>query len=295
MTRACNTYVDAELKDLTTWKIGGKTQVFLPKDLQQLSEFIQIYKGKIAVIGYGSNLLAPSQGFPGVCIVLKKNFSAYSLDDHILYAQSGLSCPKIAKLASGHGYSVLNYLIGIPGSLGGALIMNAGAHGRSLLSSVISIEVLDLKGKIHTLPRELLKWGYRYTILPFPGIVVAVTLDLRGTFDRSIKEIMHYRATTQPLAKPSCGSFFRNPRPDIAAGWLIEQLGFKGATFKGLQVSTKHANFIINTNNACSDDILKLTQIMQQKAFLTTGLILKPEYKILRSLDEVFTKTFCPS
>ena len=284
MTLVANTLESSLLKDLTTWKIGGPTQVFKPQTIEQLQDFLQSYKGQICVIGYGSNLLAPSDGFNGACIVLKKNFSKYKISGSTITAQAGLSCPKLAKIASQMGYDSLNFLVGIPGSLGGAVVMNAGAHGHSLMQSVSQITMLDNIGRKWTFSRQELTWRYRKTFLPIEGVVTSVTLDLRGSFPLSLKEVMNYRSKTQPLSLPSCGSFFKNPSPDYPAGKLIEELGFKGWAFKGLRVSAKHANFIINQEEGSSQDILDITKIIQQKAFLTTGLILEPEYQLLKPL-----------
>lgn len=273
-----------KLSEHTTWKIGGPCDFFKPSTLLELQEFLANYQGLVSVLGYGSNVLAPSEGLKGICVILKKNFSDYKIEGSILTAQTGLSCPKLAKIASKKGFDALNFLIGIPGSLGGAIVMNAGAYGSCLMPFVQSLEIVDRTGKKRTYEKRELKWTYRQTILPHPGIITSVTLDLTGPGNLSLKEIMSARARTQPLAKPSCGSFFKNPTSQCPAGYLIEQLGAKGLTVGGAQVSHKHANFVLNCGQAQSDDILKITKILQNKAFLTTGYILKPEYKILTSL-----------
>lgn len=272
------------LQDLTTWKIGGKSLAFWPDSTEQLGRFLSQYKGKVAVLGYGSNLLAPSSGFDGVCIVLKKNFSSYYIHDDKITAQSGLSCPKLAKICSQAGFSGLNFLIGIPGSVGGAVVMNAGAHGGEIMSFVESISILSRDGRQYQFKSSELKWGYRHTHLPIKGVVTSVTFKLHGTFPLTLKEVMHYRAMTQPLKLASCGSCFKNPNKDFPAGRIIDELGFKDVICGRAQISKKHANFMINLGGATSDDILTLTNLIQKKVFLTTGLILQSEYQLLSSL-----------
>ena len=272
------------LSEQTTWKIGGPCRFFKPETVEELQLFLKSYTGALSVLGYGSNVLAPSVGVEGICLILKKNFSQYTLQGSILKAQSGLSCPKLAKIASKHGFSALNFLIGIPGSLGGAAVMNAGAYGSSLMPFVRSLELVDRDGNLHCYSQKELSWTYRQTRLPQRGIITSLTLDLQGHSSLSLQEIMVKRSRTQPLAKASCGSFFKNPTQNCPAGYLIEQLGAKGLRVGNAQVSPKHANFVINHGQAHSDDILKITRILQNKAFLTTGYILKPEYKILEKL-----------
>ena len=272
------------LKDFTTWKIGGKSFCFAPESVDQLSQFLRQYRGKIAVIGYGSNLLAPSEGFDGVCIVLKKNLSSYKFHDDKLTVQSGLSCPKLAKICSQRGFTGLNFLVGIPGSVGGAVVMNAGAHGGEIMPFVDSLSILSRDGQCYQFSKDQLKWVYRQTYLPINGIVTSITFNLRGDFPLTIREVMDYRARTQPLKLPSCGSCFKNPNKRFPAGLLIDQLGFKDVVCGGAQISKKHANFMINLGSATSDDILTLTNLIQKKTFLTTGLILQAEYQLLSSL-----------
>lgn len=281
----------ALLSDLTTWKIGGATKVFEPTSIGQIQRFLNQYTGRVAVLGYGSNILAPSQGFEGVCLVLKKNFSRYRLFGPYLTALAGLSCPKLAKLAQRQGYSSLNFLMGIPGSIGGAVVMNAGCHGREILSHVERLTMVDRQGKVYQLRRDELRWQYRKTFFPLEGIVTSVTFDLRGSFPLSLKEVIGHRTKTQPLRLPSCGSCFKNPAPAFPAGKLIEDLGLKGMRYQGLEISPKHANFMINQHGALSADVLSLTNFIQKKVFLTTGLILEPEYQLLRPLDSYAPQT----
>jgi UDP-N-acetylmuramate dehydrogenase len=236
---------DILLSELTTWKIGGKTKVFEPTSIGQIQRFLNQYSGHLAVLGYGSNLLAPSEGFDGVCLLLKKN---------------------------------------IPGSIGGAIVMNAGAQGQEILPFVHTLTMVDRKGHIYQFKRNDLLWQYRKTFLPIEGIVTSVTFDMRGDFPLSLKEIITQRSKTQPLRQPSCGSFFKNPSMKYPAGRLIQELGLKGFLYKGLRISTKHANFIINENDAQSDAVKELTSFVQKKVFLTTGLILETEYQLLSPL-----------
>jgi UDP-N-acetylmuramate dehydrogenase len=274
------------LKELTTWRIGGcGTQLFFPTTEEEIRSIIletKVQDHDLAVIGYGSNILINDEGFDGVVLVLKKNFAQYELKEkRLLVVESGLACPKLARMTGALGFNNLTFLAGIPGSVGGAVKMNAGAHHQAIMEHVFKVELMDMNGVVHHFERNDVEADYRKTLFPIKGIIIRVWLLLKPEGSLTVTQVMEYRAKTQPLASWSCGSVFKNPFVNISAGWLIEQVGLKGFCFHDLEISSKHANFIINKGRATAQDVQRLTLLIQKRVYILTGYWLHPEYQNL--------------
>lgn len=276
------------LKDWTTWRIGGDSlDLYRPTTIGELATIVQntTQLGRtLAIIGYGSNVLVDDSGFDGAIVVLKKNFSQMIFEtNNILKLEAGFACPKLARLTWNLGFKNLAFLAGIPGSIGGAVKMNAGAHQQAIMEHVLQLELMDDHGLLHLYSRDQLHAVYRKTILPFSGIITRIWLKLSKNGPLNLNEVLEYRSKTQPLAEWSCGSVFKNPDAQVSAGWLIEQVGLKGYRVGDLEISSKHANFMLNKGRASAQNVLDLTRLIQQRVYLLTGFILTPEYQRLSS------------
>ena len=272
------------LSKYTTYKVGGNAKVVaFPKDilcLKKLLKLIKQYCIKYKVIGNGSNLLFSSKEYDGIIIILSY-LNKISINNNQLICESGASSISAAMKASNSGLSGLEFLTGIPGSIGGTVYMNAGAYGNDIQSVINSIKVLNNNLEIVTLTKDMLDFCYRKSILQDKDyICLEATFNLKSTNkDIILNKINEYkikRKNSQPLEYPSAGSVFRNPTNNYA-GKLIEETGLKGMKIGGAEVSTKHANFIINFNNATSLDYLLLMQNMQNAVYEKFNVKLEPE------------------
>lgn len=272
------------LRDFNSWRVPSYAErLLLPTSCTEIAQQVRRYGQKIHIIGYGSNTLMPSDKIMDVVMVLKKNFSnIQEIGSSSIIVEAGCAAPKLARWAADRGFNNLNFLVGIPGSVGGSAMMNAGAHQRAIMEEVLWLEVIDSQGAIHQLRPADYSYQYRKLLLPFAGIVSRVALQLRDDPQAwSIKDVLAYRAKTQPLGLWTCGSVFKNPKGYLSAGWLIEQVGLKGFRYGDLQISLKHANFIVNHENATAPQILKLTRWIQERVYALTGAVLEPEYQCL--------------
>lgn len=256
---------DINLKDYCTYKVGGIGRILvIPRNIDELKLILNYVNNngiRYMVIGNGSNLIFSDDGFDGVLIKLDK-FNNVSFDGNIVRVGSGYSLISLSLLCARKGLSGLEFAGGIPGTIGGAIYMNAGAYNSDIGRLVKCVKVLDSFGNILELKKDDLNFGYRYSILRDKNyICLDVTLELSGGNRDDIISLMEdrkkRRMESQPLEYPSAGSVFRNPDNDYA-GRLIEELGFKGKIKYGAMVSLKHANFIINYNNASSCDVVFL-------------------------------------
>lgn len=272
------------LSKYTTYKVGGNAKVVaFPKDIPCLKELLKLIKQyciKYKVIGNGSNLLFSSKEYDGIIIILS-NLNKISINKNQLICESGASSISAAMKASNSGLSGLEFLTGIPGSIGGAVYMNAGAYGSDIRSVINSIKVLDNNLEIVTLTKDMLDFSYRKSILQEKDyLCLEATFDLKSiNKDIILNKINEYkikRKNSQPLEYPSAGSVFRNPVNNYA-GKLIEETGLKGMKIGGAEVSTKHANFIINKDNATPEDIYNLINLVHRKVFEKHNIDLKIE------------------
>lgn len=272
------------LSQHTTWRVGGPASCFYrPADREDLVAFLtQLDRDEpLFWLGLGSNLLVRDGGFRGTVIATKGTLVASEWrGDRLLYAEAGLACAKVARLAARAGLCGVEFLAGIPGTLGGALAMNAGAFGGETWERVVRVETIDRYGEVRDHEPGDFEIGYRQVNGPAGEWFLAAELQLEAgdgeAAQHRIKALLERRGATQPTNQPSCGSVFRNPPGDFAAR-LIESAGLKGRRLGGAQVSEKHANFIINTGSATAKDIELLIAEVQREVAARSGVELVTE------------------
>ena len=274
----------------TSWRVGGPAdRYFEPADRQDLIEFVrQLAPGEpVLWIGLGSNLLVRDGGVRGTVICLHGALATLELlpNGAAIQAGAGVHCARLAKFAQQHKRAGLGFMAGIPGTVGGALAMNAGAWGGETWPNVLEAEVLLRSGRAEWWAASAFKWDYRHVDLPknVLGFLAArfhVDDDRDGAHERFTKEALAKRKATQPVGKPSAGSTFRNPPNDHAAR-LIESCGLKGHRIGGAQVSTHHANFIITDEGARAADVEALIHHIQRVVKDQAGVELQPEVRIV--------------
>ena len=275
---------NALIKDYTTYKLDGVIkEVYFPSDVLELKNILRKLKGKYKIIGMGSNLII-SSNYDGALIKLE-NFDKLDIDETLVKVGAGYSLSKLALKCADKGLSGLEFAFGIPATIGGAVFQNAGAYGRQMDLVLEGINALDDKENIVYLSKEDLKFGYRDSILRHRRLIcleVFLRLKKGDTFSikEKMRENMRMRKEKQPLEYPSAGSVFRNP-PGNYAGKLIEEAGLKGFKVKGAMVSLKHANFIVNIGGAKGEDVIKLINIIREKVYAKTGILLECEQEII--------------
>lgn len=278
----CDYKFEEPLKNHTSFKIGGPAKIFVqPRSIQGLICALEKFK-HARIIAKGTNILAPDEGVDVVVSTLGLN--SYQIDGDLIVSEAGVSLSALCKIAAEHGLSGLEFAYGIPGTIGGALYMNAGAYGGEICDVVEYAEVYDYD-KIVKLDRSQMEFSYRSSIFKKTHwIVLKVSLRLkRGDkqiITKSMEEIFRKRIQTQPLDLPSAGSVFKRPRNDFYVGKAIEELGLKGFRVGDAQISTKHAGFIVNLGGAKADDVKELIKIIQQQVCKNYGVQLEPEVEI---------------
>ncbi len=282
---------DAPLASLTSWRVGGRADcLYKPADLRDLQMFLQLELGKKPHlwVGLGSNLLVRDGGVRGTVVVPHGGLSALEREGGSIWAQAGVPCAKLARFAAHAGLQGGEFLAGIPGTVGGALAMNAGAFGGETWSLVRRVSVIDHNGSLKTLDASAFEIAYRQVRLKEargPLWFVAAEFEFTAGEDpavlrQRIRRLLAQRAESQPTGVASCGSVFRNP-PGDHAGRLIEAAGLKGLRVGGAEVSEKHANFIINRGNATAHDIEALIKEIQARVESRFGVLLQPEVRIV--------------
>lgn len=272
----------------TSWRVGGPAEHFYtPADERDLADYMANLPEDEPVfwLGLGSNLLVRDGGIRGTVIALQGSLADMQLlDGQRLKVGAGASCAKLARFCSRNNLVGGEFFAGIPGLLGGALAMNAGAFGGETWNHVESVNTLDRKGKLRTRQRAEFEVGYRSVKIPSGEWFVSAVLKFeQGDGEAAaarVRELLDKRAATQPTGLPSCGSVFRNPPGDYAAR-LIEACGLKGERRGGAVVSPKHANFIINSGNATAQEIEELIFFVQQQVKIKQGVELHPEVRIV--------------
>lgn len=273
----------------TTWKIGGPADVWVePKDvaaLQRVLAIVSAHGVPWTVIGRGSNLLVRDGGIRGVVLKLDKGFDYMYVEGDRVRAGAAFSVIRLAVLAGKEGLTGLEFAGGIPGSVGGAVYMNAGAHGSDVSRVLKEATVLFPDGTVRTLTNRELAFRYRTSLLQQqPGIILEATFQLAAGDRREIARVMaeykDRRRRTQPLKQPCAGSVFRNPPGDYA-GRLIESAGLKGYRIGDAQISPIHANFIVNLGQATARDVLALIEHAQETVDKRFGVLLQPEVLII--------------
>ncbi|MBL1320316.1 MAG: UDP-N-acetylmuramate dehydrogenase [Methylophaga sp.] len=279
--------INEPLAKHTSWRVGGISQQFYrPASAQDLAVFLsQLPEGEpVLWLGLGSNLLVRDGGFAGTVIATAGVLNALEIKGNTLHAEVGVYCAKLAKQAARAGLKGASFLAGIPGTLGGALAMNAGAHDGETWPLVSSVTTVDRQGILRQRTPEDFTVSYRHVDIPEGEWFVAAELTLAEgdaeTELAEIKALLKRRNSTQPTSQPCAGSVFRNPENDFS-GRLIEEMGLKGLTIGGASVSEKHANFIVNDGTATAADIEALIFLLQQKIEQQYGVRLQPEVHIV--------------
>ena len=274
----------------TTFRIGGAAEVFAAPDARELPQLLAMAKGAdvpVTVIGNGSNLLVGDRGIAGLVIEIGERMSEVRIEGTILVAGAGALLSKAAQTAAAAGLGGLEFAAGIPGSVGGAVVMNAGAYGGEMKDVLQSVKVLTEEGELLILTTEELELGYRHSCVPERKyIVVEATMELTAKPEEEIRaymaELRAKRIEKQPLEYPSAGSTFKRPE-GYFAGKLIMDAGLRGYTVGGAQVSEKHCGFVINKGDATAADVRQLMQDVHDRVKEQFDVELEPEVKMIGS------------
>ena len=282
-----NVRINEPMKNHTTFKIGGPAQYYVtPESVTQIQEVVSLCRDMnipLHVIGNGSNILVGDDGVDGVVLALFNTFSDYEIKDNVITVQAGMSLIKLAVVALREGLTGLEFASGIPGSVGGAVYMNAGAYDGQMKDVVTSVTVLDEAGNIRILGRDELDMGYRTSaVAKHNMIVLQVIIELKAGNKEQIKDRMNQlselRKQKQPLEYPSAGSTFKRPE-GYFAGKLIADAGLKGYSIGGAAVSEKHAGFVVNMGGATAKDVVELTDYIKKRIIEQFGVTLELEIK----------------
>ena len=278
---------DEPMSRHTSWRVGGKADLFfIPSSVEDLQAFLRELDTETPIfwLGVGSNLLVRDGGIRGVVISATSILKGLErIDTYLVRAGSGVPCTQLARQCIRWGLGPSEFFAGIPGTVGGALTMNAGAHGGETWERVESVRTIDRSGEIHQRAPAEYSVGYRSVTGPANEWFLEATFRFEPGVTASMdamKAMLERRKATQPLGLPSCGSVFRNPQGDHAAR-LIEAAGLKGHRIGGAEVSPKHANFIINTGDATATDIEELIEHVRQTVIEVHGVELKHEVRIV--------------
>ena len=273
----------------TSFRIGGNAEVMaFPKSAEELSKLLQIcaeLEVKPAILGAGTNVLAPDEGIAGLVICLKDCLDGMQrLDETHIRIAAGVTMTRAAVFAANLSLSGLEFAHGIPGTVGGGVYMNAGAYGGEICQVCRSVDVMDSKGNVRTFSADEMEFSYRHSVLEDQGgIVISAVFELTPKFSDEIKstmkELMVKRSASQPLDLPSAGSAFKRPTGGYAAA-LIDQAGLRGFTVGGAAISTKHAGFAVNMGGATANDVKSLLQQVSDLVFDRSGIRLEPEVRI---------------
>ena len=269
----------------TTFKIGGAADILITVgNLSELQTVISACKDcgmPYMILGNGSNLLVSDKGIEGAVIALDGDFKEISVESETVTAGAGAKLSRLCTVAMEHSLSGLEFAYGIPGTVGGAMYMNAGAYGGEMKDVALSVTALSPDGSVREVPAAEMALGYRTSIFKTNGDIILFAKYNLHTGDKSaikaqMEDIMGRRKSKQPLEYPSAGSVFKRPEGAFA-GTLIEQCGLKGKIVGGAQVSEKHAGFIINVGGATCDDVMELVKLVQDTVKAETGYILERE------------------
>ena len=286
-------FTDEPMKQHTTFKIGGPADYFLvPESGEEAGEIIKICKQTdipYFILGNGSNLLVGDGGYRGVVIQIYRNMSAVTTEGTIITAQAGALLSSVAAVAKNASLTGFEFAGGIPGTVGGAAVMNAGAYGGEMKDVLVEVTVMDADGNIFTIPAEKLELGYRTSIIKKAGyIVLEAKIRLEEGNQEAIRERMKeltiQRTTKQPLEFPSAGSTFKRPE-GYFAGKLIMDSGLAGYQVGGAQVSEKHCGFVINAGDATARDVRTLMDNVRDIVYKKYGVTLEPEVKFLGEFE----------
>ena len=284
-----NVRLHEPMKKHTTFRIGGPADYYLcPHSTEELQKILQICrenKLEFFILGNGSNLLVSDKGYRGVVIQLWKNFSDIETEDNTITVKAGALLSKVAAEALEESLTGMEFASGIPGTMGGAVMMNAGAYGGEMKDIISEVTVLTREGELLTLSKEEMNFGYRTSVVKEKGyVVISAELQLRKGDREEIRKVMdelkERRVTKQPLDMPSAGSTFKRPE-GYFAGKLIMDAGLRGFSVGGAQISEKHCGFVVNKGDATAADVLGLIGEVQKRVQEKFGVALEPEVKFL--------------
>ena len=273
----------------TTFRIGGPADFYLcPHSTKEVQQTVQICKEEnlpYFILGNGSNLLVSDKGYRGVIIQLWKNFSDISVKDCCITAKAGALLSKVAAEALEEGLTGMEFASGIPGTIGGAVFMNAGAYGGEMKDIIKEVKVLDDQGEVRVLSNEEMKLGYRTSIVKEKGYtVLSAVLQLKkgevSVIRETMEDLKNRRTSKQPLDMPSAGSTFKSPE-GYFAGKLIMDSGLRGFSVGGAQVSEKHCGFVVNKGGATAEDVTALIREVQRRVKEKFGVELETEVRVL--------------
>lgn len=284
---------DEPLASYSTYRIGGPASALvLPRSVEDVAATLRFAREtgtRWLVLGLGSNVLIPDEGFDGIVLRLGKGLDQVAVEDQTRWkVGAGVPTPHLARRSAAAGLGGVHLLVGVPGTVGGGVFMNAGAHGQDYSQVVRSVDVVEPDGSFRTIPDSAVPWRYRESGLD-GKVVVGATIELRPEDPRALEEgvarHLQWRKQGTPFTEPCCGSVFRNPLAPgqpRTAGQLIDAAGLKGFTIGGAQVSTMHANYIVNTGGAKAGDVLAVIEAVREKVLREFGLHLELEVKVIR-------------
>ena len=282
-------FVNEPMSRHTTFNIGGPADYLLfPSDMEQLSKIFVLLKNydiPHTILGNGSNVLVLDKGIRGAVIKMHVPMSYKRCEGNRIVAGAGAYLKHVSKFAADNGLTGMEFACGIPGSLGGAVFMNAGAYDGEMAGIVARVKTVTHNGKILTYEKDELDFGYRHSVFQHNGQAICeITLELaagdRDAIQAKIDDFTQRRESKQPLEMPSAGSTFKRPQ-GYFAGTLIDETGLKGLQVGGAQISTKHAGFVVNSGNATAADVLNLIKEVQERVYAKNGVRLFPEVRII--------------
>ena len=276
------------MKNHTTFRIGGPAKHFyMPASVEELILVIEVCRKsneKYMILGNGSNVLFMDQGYDGVIIQIYSNMNSIKIEDDVIYAEAGALLSKVASFARDNELTGMEFAAGIPGTLGGAVVMNAGAYGGEMKDIIEYVDILEEDLTVKRYLCDEMEFGYRHSIVEGSKVVLGAAIKLdKGdveSINKKMAELKEARVSKQPLEYPSAGSTFKRPE-GYFAGKLIEDSGLKGYSVGGAMVSTKHSGFVINYDNATSSDVLTLISDVQNVVYDKYGVKLEPEVRII--------------
>jgi len=283
------TLKDEPLKEHTYFKIGGPAEIFVEPEniieLKKVFELIRKYKTNYYIIGNGTNLLFSDDGFKGVIVKIGEKFNYIQKDDKQITVGAGTLLSVLAKFLANECFTGFEFASGIPGYIGGAVCMNAGAYGGEMKDVVKNVKCIDSNGNIFEFSNEDMDFGYRHSRVSDTDLIVLeveilLEYGIKSEINEKMKDLNDRRISKQPLNLPSAGSTFKRPSNGYASK-LIEDAGLKGLIYKGAMVSDKHSGFVVNIDNASCEDVLELMRIVISTVYDKFNITLEPEIKII--------------
>jgi UDP-N-acetylmuramate dehydrogenase len=271
----------------TSFKIGGHADVmFFPEDALDLKTVLLEPRNHgipIFILGMGTNLLVRDGGIQGITINLKNLNRMKIVDDSLVYAEAGVPLPRLLSFAAENGLEGLEFAAGIPGAVGGAIIMNAGTKEGEMKDVLDRVTLMNLKGELRVFKKEEIPFGYRKSGLE-GAVVLGASFKLKkgepDEIKKRIKDLIRERSGREPSGLPNAGSIFKNPAGD-SAGRIIDELGLKGFRIGDAEVSQVHANFIVNKGKAKASDVISLMRIIEERVFKERNIVLEPEIRVV--------------